>query len=45
MYVFLTDIEGSTQLWEEHTPVMTGVIARHGEILRQRIPDTRGAQP
>ena len=38
MLVFLfTDIEGSTRLWEEHTEVMTGVIARHDEILCELI--------
>ena len=43
MYVFLfTDIEGSTRLWEEHTGVMTGVIARHDEILRGVIGDHGG---
>ncbi len=38
MLVFLfTDIEGSSQLWEEHTGRMTGVIARHDEILREAV--------
>ncbi len=38
MLVFLfTDIEGSSKLWEEHTGVMTGVIARHDEILRELV--------
>ena len=38
MLVFLfTDIEGSTRMWEEHTGVMTGIIARHDEILREQI--------
>ena len=38
MLVFLfTDIEGSTRLWEKHTGVMTAVIARHDEILREQI--------
>ena len=38
MLVFLfTDIEGSSRLWEERTTVMTGVIARHDEILRELI--------
>jgi len=38
MLVFLfTDIEGSTRLWEEHTGVMTAVIARHDQILRELV--------
>lgn len=36
MLVFLfTDIEGSTQLWEEHTDEMGAVIARHDAILQE----------
>jgi class 3 adenylate cyclase/predicted ATPase len=43
MPVFLfTDIEGSSRLWEEHTGVMTGVIARHDEILREQVEVTGG---
>jgi class 3 adenylate cyclase len=46
MLVFLfTDIEGSTRLWEEHTPVMTGVIAHHDEILRSVVRDQGAASP
>ncbi|MGD9049338.1 MAG: adenylate/guanylate cyclase domain-containing protein, partial [Anaerolineae bacterium] len=38
MLTFLfTDIEGSSKLWEEHTEVMTPVIARHDEILRELV--------
>ena len=38
MLVFLfTDIEGSTRFQEEQTEVMTGVIARPDEILRELI--------
>ena len=38
MLVFLfTDIDGSSKLWEEHTGVMTGVIARHDELLRELV--------
>ena len=37
MFVFLfTDIEGSSKLWEDHSGVMTGIIARHDEILREK---------
>ena len=39
---FFTDIEGSTRLWEEHTGVMTGVIARHDDILRELIDSCGG---
>ncbi|MGD9146545.1 MAG: adenylate/guanylate cyclase domain-containing protein, partial [Anaerolineae bacterium] len=43
MYVFLfTDIEGSSQLWEEYTEFMTGIIARHDEILRELVEDHCG---
>jgi WD40 repeat protein/class 3 adenylate cyclase len=43
MLVFLfTDIEGSSQLWEEHTSAMAGAIARHDEILRQRVKAAGG---
>lgn len=31
---FFTDIEGSTQLWEEQTAEMVAVIARHDAILQ-----------
>ena len=45
MLVFLfTDIEGSSRLWEEHTGVMTGIIARHDEILRQQVQAVVGAR-
>ncbi|MGD8475327.1 MAG: adenylate/guanylate cyclase domain-containing protein, partial [Anaerolineae bacterium] len=38
MLVFLfTDIEGSSKLWEDHTGLMTPVIARHDEILREQV--------
>jgi WD40 repeat protein/class 3 adenylate cyclase len=43
MFVFLfTDIEGSSKLWEEHTGVMTPVIARHDEILREQVEAAGG---
>jgi WD40 repeat protein/class 3 adenylate cyclase len=43
MLVFLfTDIEGSSRLWEEHTGVMTAVIARHDEILREQVEGCGG---
>jgi class 3 adenylate cyclase len=43
MLTFLfTDIEGSSKLWEEHTEVMTPVIARHDEILREQVEAAGG---
>ena len=32
-----TDVEGSTQLWAEHTTAMEGALARHDEILQNAI--------
>jgi predicted ATPase/class 3 adenylate cyclase len=32
-----TDIEGSTQLWEQHRTAMEGALARHDALLRQTI--------
>lgn len=41
--VFLfTDIEGSSKLWEEHTAVMAGVIARHDDILQEQVEAAGG---
>jgi LuxR family transcriptional regulator, maltose regulon positive regulatory protein len=36
-----TDIEGSTQLWEQHPQAMHAALARHDIILRQAV-ETRG---
>jgi predicted ATPase/class 3 adenylate cyclase/DNA-binding CsgD family transcriptional regulator len=41
----LTDVEGSTQLWERTPELMTGVIARHYEVLHTAVRDHRGALP
>jgi len=41
----LTDVEGSTQLWENTPEVMTGVIARHYELLQAAVREHRGALP
>ena len=38
-----TDIEGSTQLWEQHPDAMKLALARHDVILRQMI-ETNGGQ-
>jgi predicted ATPase/class 3 adenylate cyclase len=32
-----TDIEGSTQLWEQHPQTMPAALARHDALLRQQI--------
>ncbi len=37
-----TDIEGSTQLWEQYPDAMQGALARHDEILRQAIESQGG---
>jgi class 3 adenylate cyclase/tetratricopeptide (TPR) repeat protein len=41
----LTDIEGSTDLWEAHSVVMASVIARHHEIVADCIDAHDGRQP
>src|SRR3954462_321433 len=41
----LTDVAGSTQLWETAPEVMTGVIARHYELLHDAVRAHRGALP
>ena len=41
----LTDIEGSTGLWEAHPAVMASVIARHHEIVADCIDAHDGRQP
>jgi predicted ATPase/class 3 adenylate cyclase len=37
-----TDIEGSTHLWEKHPEAMKTALARHDEILREKIKAHRG---
>jgi class 3 adenylate cyclase/tetratricopeptide (TPR) repeat protein len=41
----LTDIEGSTALWEAHSQVMASVIARHHEIVADCVEAHDGRQP
>jgi class 3 adenylate cyclase/tetratricopeptide (TPR) repeat protein len=41
----LTDIEGSTALWEAHPRVMASVIARHHEIVADCVEAHDGRQP
>ncbi len=37
-----TDVEGSTQLWEQHSALMPVALARHDSILRQAVGTHRG---
>src|SRR5512145_2388087 len=37
-----TDIEGSTQLWEQHPEAMKGALAKHDSILREVIESNGG---
>jgi class 3 adenylate cyclase len=37
-----TDIEGSTQLWEQHPEAMSASLARHDILLRQAIESNHG---
>jgi LuxR family maltose regulon positive regulatory protein len=37
-----TDIEGSTQLWEQHPQAMPAVLARHDALLRQVVASHGG---
>lgn len=38
----VTDIEGSTQLWEQRPEAMRAALARHDVLLRQAIADNSG---
>jgi len=38
----LTDIEGSTRLWEHQGPAMGGVVTRHEEIIASAVMDHAG---
>jgi class 3 adenylate cyclase len=40
--LMLTDIEGSTRLWEAHAAAMRAALARHDALLRHRIADGVG---
>ena len=42
LVLLFTDIESSSRLWEEHTTVMTGTIARHDEILLELVSSHGG---
>lgn len=39
---FLTDIEGSTRLWEEHPEAMAGALTRHDSLLTRAIERNTG---
>ncbi|HET7472008.1 MAG TPA: AAA family ATPase [Candidatus Limnocylindrales bacterium] len=39
----ITDIEGSTRLWEEHAEAMAGALARHDALLRSAVDRRAGA--
>jgi predicted ATPase/class 3 adenylate cyclase len=38
----MTDIEGSTQLWEQHPQAMRTALARHDTLLQQAVTAVRG---
>ncbi len=37
-----TDVEGSTQLWEQHPREMAAAMARHDQIVRSAVAEHRG---
>ena len=38
----MTDIEGSTRLWEEHPEAMAIALRRHDELVRGAIEESGG---
>jgi len=43
MFTFLfTDLEGSTQLWQQHPEAMQGALARHDALLRSAVESFGG---
>jgi predicted ATPase/class 3 adenylate cyclase len=43
MFTFLfTDLEGSTQLWQQHPEAMKDALARHDALLRSAVVDCSG---
>lgn len=38
----LTDVEGSTRLWEEHPDTMGAAVERHGEVIEKAVTEHRG---
>src|SRR5688572_21787171 len=43
--MLLTDIEGSTKLWEEHAEAMRTAIRRHHELAYEQIERHAGYRP
>ena len=43
MFTFLfTDLEGSTQLWQQHPEAMKAALARHDTLLRSAVESSNG---
>ncbi|MGO9857037.1 MAG: BTAD domain-containing putative transcriptional regulator [Acidimicrobiales bacterium] len=40
--LLMTDIEGSTRLWEEHPEAMSEALRRHDDLMRAAIEDSGG---
>ena len=40
--VFLSDIEDSTRLWEQHPDEMIDVVREHNELITQLVRDAHG---
>lgn len=38
----LTDVEGSTRLWQEHPDLMSAAVARHDELIEGAVADHGG---
>src|SRR5690349_8256904 len=38
-----TDIEGSTKLWSEYPTLMSGVLARHDELIMAAVVEAGGS--
>jgi len=45
LMMLLTDIEGSTRLWENHPKAMEAAVPRHREIAHQTVDRFRGYRP
>src|SRR5947207_12576977 len=41
--LLLTDIQGSTSLWERHTAAMRAAVARHDDLAQTIVTDCGGA--
>ena len=40
----LTDLEGSTRMWEQDPEAMKAAMVRHDEILEKTFAETRGSR-